>query len=80
MGLCWALAGSGTPTRLLWDATRIEILVNGKTCLVNTSGDVAFQKPYIIALTQALGIDANAFTGTAPMPATTEVDYVKVWR
>jgi beta-glucanase (GH16 family) len=78
----WTCAGNrgvwNTYT-LEWSATRIEISVNGTSCLVNTSGDAAFKKPYIIAFTQALGLGANAFTGTAPMPATTEVDYIKVW-
>jgi beta-glucanase (GH16 family) len=77
---CAASRGVWNTYTLLWDATRLEILVNGKTCLVNTSGDPAFQKPYIVALSQFLGGAANSFTGAAPMPATTEVDYVKVWR
>ena len=31
-------------------------------------------------LTQALGVGDNGYTGTAPLPATSEVDYVKVWK
>jgi hypothetical protein len=32
-------------------------------------------------LTQALGIGLNGFTpGTTPLPATTRVDYVRVWK
>ena len=77
---CAASRGVWNTYTLLWDAERIEIQVNGVTCLVNSSGDSAFQKPYIIALTQALGVGSNAYTGSAPMPATSEIDYVKVWR
>ncbi len=64
---------------LEWTATRLEILVNGTTCLVNTSGDKAFRKRYIVALTQLLGSKANQYDGRAPLPATMTIDYVKVW-
>ena len=77
---CVAHRGEFNTFTLEWTATRLEILVNGKTCLVNTSGDPAFQKPYIVALTQMLGTDANAYTGQAPLPATMTVDYVRVWK
>jgi beta-glucanase (GH16 family) len=77
---CAASRGVWNTYTLEWSANRLEILVNGRTCLVNTSGDPAFQKPYIMALTQSLGSTTNGYTGRAPMPATTEVDYVKVWK
>ena len=51
-----------------------------KSCLVNTSGDKAFQRKYILALTQALGTSRNLYDGAAPLPATMTVDYVRVWR
>jgi hypothetical protein len=63
-----------------WSPTRIEILINGVSCLVNTSGDPAFNKKYIVAVTQGMGTDSNSYIGTAPLPATTDVDYVKVWQ
>jgi hypothetical protein len=77
---CAAKRGEYNTYTLEWTATRLEILVNGKTCLVNTSGDPAFQKPYIVALTQLMGTGPNMYDGKAPMPATMTVDYVKVWR
>ncbi len=64
---------------LEWTAERLAILVDGRPCLVNTSGDPAFQRSYIVALTQALGVGLNAHTGDAPLPATMSVDYVRVW-
>jgi hypothetical protein len=30
-------------------------------------------------LTQALGIGANAVTAATPLPATTQIDWVRVW-
>ncbi len=77
---CLANRGEYNTFTLEWSANRIEIFVNGVSCLVNTSGDKAFQKPYIVALTQLLGTDANAYDGRAPLPATMEVDYVRVWK
>ena len=77
---CSASRGVWNTYTLEWTPTRIEIFVNGKSCLVNTSGDPAFQKPYIVALTQAMGAAGNEYDGRAPLPATTNVDYVKVWK
>jgi beta-glucanase (GH16 family) len=64
---------------LEWSSDRLEIFVNGKSCLVNTSGNKAFQRKYILALTQALGTGTNRYDGEAPLPATMTVDYVRVW-
>ena len=77
---CRAARGVYNTYTLEWSASRLEVLVNGRTCLVNTSGDPAFQRAYIVALTQALGVDGNAHDGTAPVPATMSVDYVRVWQ
>lgn len=77
---CVAKRGEWNTYTLNWSSSRLEILVNGKTCLVNTSGDSAFQKPYIMALTQLLGTTGNVMTADTPIPATMNVDYVKVWQ
>lgn len=77
---CAAQRGVWNTYTLDWSATQLQILVNGKVCLTNTSGDLAFSKPYIMAFTQALGAAGNEYSGTAPLPATLEVDYVKVWK
>ena len=77
---CAAARGVWNTYTLEWTASRLEIFVNGKSCLVNKSGDPAFQKPYIIALTQLMGAAGNVYDGRAPIPATTNVDYVKVWK
>lgn len=72
----------------IWTPESIEILYDGKRCLINTWSPAAplvkpqpFDHPYIIALTQALGIGVNAFdAGKTPLPATSQIDYVRVWK
>jgi beta-glucanase (GH16 family) len=76
---CTAYRGVWNTYTLEWSPTRIQISINGKTCLVNTSADPAFQKPYIMAFTSALGGDSNGYDWRAPIPATTSIDYVRVW-
>jgi beta-glucanase (GH16 family) len=76
---CTARRGVWNTYALEWTANRIAIYVNGATCLVNTSGDAAFRKPYIVAFTQALGGYLNEYDGRVPLPATMNVDYVRVW-
>jgi hypothetical protein len=40
-----------------------------------------FDQPFFLALTQALGIGGNAFNpATTPLPATTQIDYVRIWQ
>jgi beta-glucanase (GH16 family) len=77
---CSAARGRFNTYTLTWTPTTLTILVNGSTCLVNTSGDPAFQKPYILAFSQALGVGANALRWNTPLPATMHVDYMRVWR
>ncbi|WP_028651907.1 glycoside hydrolase family 16 protein [Nocardioides halotolerans] len=77
---CEARRGVFNTYTLVWTATSLEAFVNGESCLLNTSGNTAFMKKYILNLTQALGTGDNSYTGTAPLPATMDVDYVKVWQ
>lgn len=77
---CTAYRGVWNTYTLEWTSNRVEIFVNGKSCLVNTSGDSAFMKPYIMALTQGMGASGNEYDGRSPIPATMNVDYVKVWK
>ena len=76
---CTANRGAWNTYALEWTPATLTILVNGKTCLVNTSGDPAFQKPYIVALTQALGNGTNTMSASTTIPATMSIDYVRVW-
>ena len=77
---CKASRGVYNTYTLTWTPASLSIDVNGKTCLVNTSGAPAFKKPYIVALTAALGIRDNTLAPNTALAATTSVDYVRVWR
>jgi beta-glucanase (GH16 family) len=71
-----------------WTPSAIKIIYDGRTCLIDKWNPLAplvspqpFDQPFIISLTQALGIGGNAFDpATTPLPATTVVDYVRVWK
>ncbi|HEX2893249.1 MAG TPA: glycoside hydrolase family 16 protein, partial [Marmoricola sp.] len=80
---CIAHRGVWNIYTLEWTPTTLTILVNGQHCLTNESGDSAFQRPYLLALTQALGQRGqtdNSLTDATPLPATMDVDYVRVWK
>jgi beta-glucanase (GH16 family) len=70
-----------------WDPGTITITINGQTCMTdnyqpsNVSSPAPFDQPFYIALTQALGVQSNAFNPfRTPLPATTSIDYVRVWK
>lgn len=77
---CYAQRGVWNTYTLVWTPTSITVSINGTTCLVNTSADPAFTERYIVALTQAMGVGGNVATSSTPIPATTDVDYVRVWK
>jgi hypothetical protein len=77
---CAAARGIWNTYTLEWTPTLLLISVNGVTCLLNTSGNTAFQRKYIMALTQGLGVETNGYIDGTPMPATMSVDYVRVWK
>jgi beta-glucanase (GH16 family) len=70
-----------------WQPGRITIYVNGDVCLVDNyapsglASPAPFDQPFMIVLTQALGMGTNAFDpSVTPLPATTLVDYVRAWK
>jgi len=71
-----------------WTPETITIRFDGQTCLVDDWGPAPplvkpqpFDQPFFVALTQALGQNGNAFDpSTTPLPATTQVDWVRVWK
>jgi beta-glucanase (GH16 family) len=72
---------------VVWEPGQITLQVNGQNCIIDNysayglTGAQPFDQPFFMALTQALGIGTNAFVdGTTPLPATTEVDYVRIWK
>jgi beta-glucanase (GH16 family) len=72
---------------VVWEPGSFQITINGTTCLTdnyrpsNVSSPAPFNQPFFIALTQALGVGTNAFNpSSTPLPASTNIDYVRVWK
>jgi beta-glucanase (GH16 family) len=73
---------------VVWSPGSFTITINGTPCLTDNyaadgglSGPAPFDQPFFVILTQALGIGTNAFDpATTPLPATTSIDYVRVWK
>ena len=67
-----------------WSKTTITIYIDGAVCLQDNllpSGTSPFDQPFFLNLTQALGSGNNAFSPiTTPLPATTDIDWVRAWR
>lgn len=81
MAACAAPRGVWNTYDLTWTPTTITISVNGTTCLVNTSADPALEVRDVIAFTQALGADnLDAPSSSTTIPATMDIDYVRVWK
>jgi len=72
---------------VMWTPQSMTFTYDGGTCLVDRWNPAApqvspqpFDQPFFICLTQALGIRSNLFLpGVTPLPATTSVDWVRVW-
>jgi beta-glucanase (GH16 family) len=73
---------------LEWTPTSIRMLFDGTVCLENTHWTPRntempgpFDQPFMVSLSQALGAIGtdNQWNASTPLPATTEVDYLKVW-
>jgi beta-glucanase (GH16 family) len=71
---------------VIWTTSAITVLFDGRTCISDSWQPAAplvkpepFDQPFIVALTQALGVGTNAVTDATVLPATTQIDYVRVW-
>jgi beta-glucanase (GH16 family) len=78
---CTINVGAFNTYEVAWTSSSITIYDNGSVCLVDKpiGGPAPFNEPFFIALTQALGIGSNAPTSKTPLPATTQVDWVRAW-
>jgi beta-glucanase (GH16 family) len=76
---------------LTWQPGRLSMWVNAQLCLVDNyqpagglSSPAPFNQPFFLALSQALGVAVpgsdNATTASTPIPASTQIDYVRVWK
>ena len=70
-----------------WTTTKITVKYDGATCIEHVIDPAApmaapapFDDPFNVVLTQALGVQSNAFDpDKTPLPATMQVDYVRAW-
>lgn len=73
---------------LEWTPQTIRILYDGEVCIDDPwkpwfpqMGRQPFDAPFFLVLTQALGVGTNAFDpAVTPLPASTVVDHVRIWR
>jgi beta-glucanase (GH16 family) len=84
---CAINSGDFNVYTLEWEPGILTIDLNGEPCLVDDyaakglASPAPFDQPFFAVLTQALGVGTNAFSATkTPLPATTQVDYVRIWR
>ena len=80
---CATTRGEWHTYTLEWTADRVEVLVDGRTCLVNIDGAESFRKRFIMSFTQLLGAGDNRLDPALAdelLPATMEVDSVRVWQ
>jgi beta-glucanase (GH16 family) len=71
-----------------WTSTTIKISYDGTTCLEHKidaasplTGAAPFDKPFVVYLSQVMGSGSNEFDASAtPLPLTTEIDWVRVWK
>lgn len=70
---------------LEWTENRIKILYDGVACIgtpwqSTLGGTAPFDQPFFMSLTQGLGWWDNGPTPNTQLPATMQVDHVKVWK
>ena len=73
---------------LVWTSSTLTISFDGKVCVADTwkpawplLKPAPFNQPFFMALTQGLGTGPNAFDPMrTPLPATTQIDYVRAWK
>ena len=75
---------------LEWAPGRLTILLNGQVCMIDDYSSALaalhgkyspFDKPFFLALTQAMGTTGNVYdTNVVPDKVTTLVDYVRIWK
>jgi len=85
---CAITPGAFSTYVLVWTTTTLTISINGKTCVQDTwaphtplVAPQPFDQPFFMVLTQGLGgIGSDSYVSTTPLPATTQVDYVRIWK
>jgi hypothetical protein len=77
---CTVHRGVWNTYTLDWTPEELLISVNGRPCLDATEPAAQFDRPFIIMLSELMGAYDNKYDGRIPLPQTTLVDYVKVWK
>lgn len=72
---------------LVWGVGTMSIAIDGKSCVVDTWNPAAplispqpFDQPFFMALTAGLGMGADSYESVTQLPATTSIDYVRIWK
>jgi beta-glucanase (GH16 family) len=72
---------------LEWTTYTMRFIYDGKVCLSDTwhpglglTSPAPFDQPFLLSLTQSLGVYGNGFTYNTPLPASTYIDYVRIWK
>lgn len=72
---------------LIWTPDLISVYYDRTLCMFDhwqpsrLTAPAPFDSPFFLTLTSALGVGANAYSGTATqLPATTMIDYVHIWK
>jgi beta-glucanase (GH16 family) len=63
----------------IWTPTSVTFVYDGNTCLRVSTPTGSLSSPTMVALTQGTGSRRNVPTASTPLPATLQVDYVRVW-
>lgn len=66
-----------------WAPGAVTFSVDGQTCLripePPSVPGLGASQPFLIALSQTLGVRKNTNTSASPLPGTTKIDYVRAW-
>lgn len=72
---------------LTWSRRMMTITFDGRVCLIRRFSLLnlilsrrPFDHPFVLILNQSLGIFQNSVTSQTPLPATMNIDYVRVWK
>jgi beta-glucanase (GH16 family) len=66
-----------------WTPKVMSIFVDGHPVLVDNvsaAGSDPFARPYFLLLSACLGQGTNALTARTPLPAATQIDWVRAWK
>jgi beta-glucanase (GH16 family) len=82
-------AGQFNTYALSWTPTTITAYFNGVPCITDTyapyvtlpdTAPAPFDEPFFLAFTAALGQGSDSVASWTPLPATTQIKYVRVWQ